>query len=690
MTLSVGASLSRNIRFFMWRPIYEWKPMHWFFKIMHMIPISASDKPKQFMASMEEAKKALKEGHIVCIFAEGAISRTAQTLGFHRGMEFIAKDMDIPIVPVNLDRVWGSIFSFHSGKFIWKIPKKIPYPVTVSFGKSMPAASKVHEVRQAVLELGSHAFGHRISQMLPLHRNFLRISKQKWFIKGMADSGGVELSYGKIAAASVMLAKKFMKHFPDDERIGVLFPSCTHGALVNIALNMAGKIPVNINFTMTPEIINKIRQKAKINKIITSRKVLEGLKWPHDERMVYLEDIAKPSKGYGLMLWILLFITPSTIIESVFIPKSKSNLDDIATLVFTSGSTGIPKGVMLTHKNIQSNVQGLLEVFQTDSDDCILGILPFFHSFGYTATIWLPLLGGFSVAYHKSPLEPLIVQKMIKKHKCTMALTTPTFLQMWMKKFNKEDINSLHFVITGAEKMRKEIAKEFLEKFDIPVLEGYGCTELSPVACVSVFNIKHHHEFQLGHKEGKVGRPLPGVSVKIIDPETRQLLPAKESGLLMVKGPNVMKGYWDDKEKTDEVIKDGWYATGDIASIDEDGFIQITDRLSRFSKIGGEMVSHIMVEEKIYEAADEPEARFLVLSVPDEKKGEALAVLCHNYKGITEKICEKLGQSDIPNLWVPAKQMFFKIDEWPTLGTGKVDMAKAKEIAGNFVSQVRG
>lgn len=508
--------------------------------------------------------------------------------------------------------------------------------------------------------------------MSPLHRNLLRISKKHWFKKGMVDSSGVELSYGKIITVAVMFARKFTKHFPDEERVGVLFPSCTYGALVNIALNMAGKIPVNLNFTMTPKLINKIQQKAGINKIITSRKVLDGLKWPHDERMVYLEDIAKPSNVTALLYWICLFITPSKIIESVFIPKSKTNLDDIATLVFTSGSTGIPKGVMLTHKNIQSNVQGLLEVFQTDSNDCILGILPFFHSFGYTATIWLPLLGGFSVAYHKSPLEPIIVQKMIEKHKCTIALTTPTFLQMWTKKFDKESVQTLRFVVTGAEKLRRETAKEFLGKFDIPVLEGYGCTELSPVACVSTFT---------GYKEGKVGRPLPGVSVKIIDPETGQLLPEKESGLLMVKGPNVMKGYWEDKEKTNEVVKDGWYATGDIASIDEDGFIQITDRLSRFSKIGGEMVSHIVVEEKIYEASREMDAKFLVVSVPCEKKGEALAVLCHNYNGKIESIFEKLSKSDIPNLWIPDKQMFFKIDEWPTLGTGKVDMEKAKEMA---------
>ncbi|MFH1288241.1 MAG: AMP-binding protein [bacterium] len=515
----------------------------------------------------------------------------------------------------------------------------------------------------------------KILKTLPLHRNLLRTSKKRWFTKGMADSSGVELSYGKITTASVMLARKFIKHFPNDERIGVLFPSCTHGALTNIALNMAGKIPVNINFTMTPELINKVHQKAGINKIVTSRKVLEGLKWPHDERMVYLEDIAKPSKSRSLMLWILLLITPSKIIESVFIPKSKTSLDDIATLVFTSGSTGIPKGVMLTHKNIQSNVQGLLEVFQTDFDDCILGILPFFHSFGYTATIWLPLLGGFSIAYHKSPLEPIIVQKMIKKHKCTIALTTPTFLQTWIKKFNKEDVKTLRFVVAGAEKLRKEIAKEFLEKFDIPVLEGYGCTELSPVACVSAFE---------GHKEGKVGQPLPGISVKIVNPDTKEQLSVNQQGLLLVKGPNVMKGYWKDKEKTDEVVKDGWYITGDIASIDEDGFIQITDRLSRFSKIGGETVPHIMVEEKIYQTSCEVNAKFLVVSVPCEKKGEALAVLCHNYNGEPKALFEKLSKSDIPNLWIPNRQMFFKIDEWPTLGTGKIDMIKSKDIALSF------
>ncbi|MBI4651601.1 MFS transporter [Candidatus Desantisbacteria bacterium] len=686
--LLVGATLSRSVRFFMWRPIYELKQFNWFFRLMHMIPISASDKPKQFIASMEEARKALKEGHIVCIFAEGAISRVAQTLGFHRGMEVVAKDMDIPIIPVNLDRVWGSIFSFHQGKFIWKIPGKIPYPVTVSFGKPLPAISKVYEVRQAVLELGSEAFNHRFKKLLPLHSRLLRQAKEQWFAKGMADSSGLELTYGKIITASVLLSRKFTKYFPEEERIGVLFPSCVHGALVNIALNMSGKIPVNLNFTMSQNLLEKVLVKAGIKKIITSRKVIEGLKWEHDKRMVYLEDMGKSSKISSFLFWISLFVIPSGLIERVFIAKSRVKNNDIATLIFTSGSTGIPKGVVLTHNNIHSNVQGLLEVFQTDSNDSLMGVLPFFHSFGYTATIWLPLLGGFSVVYHRSPLEPVIIQKMIKQHKCTMVLTTPTFLQMWMKKFQKEDVSTLRFVIAGAEKLRSQIAGEYLEKFGVPVLEGYGCTELSPVACVSVFNVKDKHEYQLGHKEGKVGRPLPGVSVSIVDPETGKALPTNHPGLLLVKGPNVMKGYWEDKEKTDEVIKDNWYITGDIASIDEDGFIQITDRLSRFSKIGGEMVSHIMVEEKIYEAALDIDAKFLIVSVHDDKKGEALVVLYHNYSGDIEALYEKLGQSDIPNLWIPNKKSFFKIDEWPTLGTGKVDMAKAKEIAKSLAGTV--
>ncbi len=677
----VAASVSRNIRFFMWRPIYEFKPLNWFFKMMNAIPISATDGPKKFMSSMEEARQALRDGHVVCIFAEGSITRLGQTLGFKKGVEIIAKDLDVPIIPIHLDRVWGSIFSFHGKQFIWKLPKKVPYPVTLSFGGALPSTSKAHEVRQAVMDLGSAAFNQREDSLMALHRMFLRQAKSSWTGKCMADSSGIKLNYGQTVTASFWMARQLKNRLGKSENVGVLIPSTVPGALVNVALPMLGKTPVNLNFTMSEDLVGKIVQKSGIEKIITSRKVLEALKWKEDARMIFIEDLQVPSIIVGSFLWLLLWALPSFLTEMIFLPQSRKGIDEVATLMFTSGSTGDPKGVMLTHRNIQSNVQGLQEIFQLDSTDVLIGVLPFFHSFGFTATIWFPLLGGFPVVYHKSPLEAAMVDRLIREHRGTVLLGTPTFLQMWSRKFKKEDVASVKFAMVGAEKLRDSIAKEFEEKFNIKVLEGYGCTELSPVAVTSALNVQAHHESQVGHKSGKVGRPLPGVTIKIVDPETNKNLPQGEAGLMLVKGPNVMKGYFGDPGKTSQVILDGWYVTGDIARIDEEGFIEVTDRMSRFSKIGGEMVPHIHVEEKIYEMASDGEARFIVTSVPDDKRGEALAVLYFNYSGSIDALFQKLQSTEMPKLWIPAPDSFFKLDEWPTLGTGKVDLARAKSIA---------
>ncbi len=680
----IGASVPRHIRFFIWRKICDFKPLAWLFKIMKAIPISPDDKPKQFLKSLEEAEKALKNGEVVCLFAEGRISRTGQILGFKKGVEYIVKYLDIPIIPVHLDEVWGSIFSFYKGKFIWKMPERIPYPVTVSYGEHLSSKTSVYQIRQAVQELESNAIKNRIEKMQTLNQILLRNSKRRWFNKSVRDTNGYNLNFGKTITASFILAKKFIEKFPDEKHVGVLLPPSVPCVLVNIALTYAGKIPINLNYTMSNEIIEKIQKKAGLNKIITSPKMLEALNWKHDDRMIYLEDFEKPSKIESLLIYIFLFITPSKLLETVFLPKAPVKNDELATIIFTSGSTGTPKGVMLTHSNILSNLQALQVLFNLNKYDTTIGVLPFFHSFGYTATLWFPLIAGFQVVYHKSPLESVIIQKIIKENKATFIMTTPTFLQMWMKKFNKDDIGSLKFIIVGAEKLRESIANEFNEKFGIPVLEGYGTTELSPVACVSVLNVQDRDEFQLGNKIGKVGRPIPGVIVKIVEPETNSPLQINQSGLMLIKGPNVMKGYWQDEIKTNEVIKDGWYITGDIAMIDEDGFIAITDRLSRFSKIGGEMVPHILIEENLYNITETQDARFLVVSIPDEKKGESLAVLYHNYSNDITLLHEKLNQTDLPKLWIPDKRLFFKVDEWPILGTGKVDMTRAKELAKKF------
>ena len=313
--------------------------------------------------------------------------------------------------------------------------------------------------------------------------------------------------------------------------------------------------------------------------------------------------------------------------------------------------------------------------------DRFLGVLPFFHSLGFTATLIGPTILGVGAAYHPLPTDTRSISKLIPHYKLTLLLATPTFLQLYLRKIKPEEMKSVNLVVVGAEKMPQRLAEAFEEKFGLQPLEAYGCTECSPGVSVNTPNVAVEGEVQSGNRPGTIGRALPGISVKIVDPETDKSCDFDQSGLMWIKGPNVMKGYLGKEELTKEVLIDGWYNTGDIASISEDGFITITDRLSRFSKIGGEMVPHIKVEEMLHSIAGITDQSFAVTGIPDEKKGEKLIVLYSIDEQEIEKIYEDLSASDIPNLWKPRKEHFLKVDDLPYLGTGKLDLKGIKTMA---------
>jgi acyl-[acyl-carrier-protein]-phospholipid O-acyltransferase/long-chain-fatty-acid--[acyl-carrier-protein] ligase len=310
-----------------------------------------------------------------------------------------------------------------------------------------------------------------------------------------------------------------------------------------------------------------------------------------------------------------------------------------------------------------------------------MGILPFFHSFGFTGTLCLPAATGIGVVFHPNPLDSRVIGALVNKYVVTMLLATPTFLNAYTRRCTPEEFGSLRFVMAGAEKLPDRISQAFEDHFGIRPHEGYGCTECSPAVTVNTFDFRAASFRQVGAKRGSIGHPLPGITVKIIDPDTLQPVGVDEPGLLLVRGPNIMRGYLNKPEKTAEVLRDGWYNTGDVARMDEDGFIRITDRLSRFSKIGGEMVPHIKVEDLLQEWAGATEQTFVVTAVPDERKGERLVVLHTLDEPRLEECLEKLGKSDLPALWRPRKDQFVRVENLPYLGTGKLDLRKARGLA---------
>jgi acyl-[acyl-carrier-protein]-phospholipid O-acyltransferase/long-chain-fatty-acid--[acyl-carrier-protein] ligase len=641
--------------------------------------------------SLHTAQDRLREGDLVCIFAEGAITRTGNLLRFRRGFERITRGMTVPIVPVHLDRVWGSIFSFERGRFFFKWPRRIPYRVTVSFGAPLPGDSNAFQVRQAVIALSAEAFARRGHSQRPLPDLFLDSARRNWRRFAMADSTGRKVNFGEALIGALLFRREVVKRCPGEKMIGVLLPPSVPAALMNFGISLAGLVPVNLNYTSSKQAMEVAVERAGLKTIITSEKVLTRLNIPARPGMVMIEDVAKVFSKRDKLLWAAIArLVPVRLLRRWLVPRDVE-LDSLATVIFSSGSTGTPKGVMLSHRNIVSNLEGVQQTINVNRQDCLLGILPFFHSFGFTIGLWLPAVSGFGVAYHTNPLEARKIGELCRKFHVTIMISTPTFVSEYVRRCDTEDFASMRVAIVGAEKMKPELADAFREKFHLPLLQGYGCTELSPVVSVETSGYKGRDARQIGAKRGTVGHPIPGVAVRVVNPENFATLGCGEPGMLLVKGPSVMAGYLAEPEKTRQVMwEDGWYITGDVAQLDEDGFIQITDRLSRFSKIGGEMVSHVQVEEALHRALGTFEPRMVVTSVSDEQKGERFVVL-HTDLGLSvDELLKRMRESGLPKLWVPRKENFFQVPELPFLGSGKLDLKQVKETAKTFSAVAQG
>lgn len=676
--LLVGACVQRFIRFLVYKDFFQIKPIGWLLRTMRAIPIAGGNR-KEVVASIERAREELRQGHVVCIFAEGAISRTGNMLPFKRGFEKIIKDLDVPIIPVHLDRLWGSIFSFEKGRFFWKWPRRIPYPVTVSFGAPLPATATAQEVRHAVMALGTEAVAVRRQKEDLLHLKFISSAKSAWRQFCIADSTGKELTYGKTLIGALLLSKKIRKQCADQQMVGVMLPASVGGALANVSVLMAGKVPVNLNFTAGKEAIDAAIRQCGIKTILTSAAFIAKAKIERRPEMVQLEEISKSiSSIEKVWMALLAFLLPARVLQKRFCPE-KGEPNQLATVIFSSGSTGEPKGVMLSHHNILSNIESFSQVFWVTERDRVMGVLPFFHSFGFTGTLWFPLIAGFGAVYHPNPMDAKVIGEMVAEYRATILISTPTFYGGYIRRCSKEEFASLRYAIVGAEKLRAEIAEAFREKYDLDLLEGYGCTELSPVVAVNIPDVTHGRENQKGFCSGTVGHPIPGVTVKVVDLNTGETLPTGQEGLLLVKGPNLMLGYLQQPQKTAAVIQDGWYHTGDIACIDEEGFIRITDRLSRFSKIGGEMVPHIKIEEEVNAILQNGNGA--VTAIPDDQKGERLVVFYTDPALCPEELWSRLNELGLPKLWIPKRESIHFIEALPILGTGKLDLRTLRAMA---------
>ncbi|HZU36251.1 MAG TPA: AMP-binding protein [Gemmataceae bacterium] len=676
----------RPVRFLIWSPFVRLPFLRVLLRLAGAIPINKKAGPRGVIRSLRTAAEALARGEVVCLFTEGGVTRSGFVLPFHRAFEQVLKRAPAPVVPVCVDLPWGSLFNTRGYKVLWKWPQMLPYPVSVAFGEPMSHEVTAVEVRLAIEQLSADCAIARNDERLPAHRQFVRMAARHPFRPCMIDSlnRGKMYRYGEVLTGAWLFADLLRPTLADDSMVGVWLPPGIGGAFANIALAFLGKVSVNLNYTSSPSVVQSAIRQCGIRKVLTARAFTARMALDPGPgvEVVYVDDLrSKVTTAQRLRTFLKVVMLPSFVLDRL-LGLHRHRPDDLATIIFSSGSTGDPKGVMLLHRNIAANTESVIQALDPRPSDRILGVLPFFHSFGYTVTIWVPLLVGASLVYHADPRQAREIGELCRTFHCTIWLTTPTFLRLCLRRCESDDFKTLRYLICGAEKLPAPLAREFEQKFGVLPLEGYGCTELSPVATTNIPDWREAGACQINHKLGSIGQPIPGVAARIVHPDTFAPVPAGGEGLLLMYGGNVMAGYLGRPEATAAALHNGWYRTGDIARFDEDGFIIITDRLSRFSKIGGEMVPHQKIEDELHTLLDTHDRTFVVTAVPDERKGERLVVLHTplNGSGVGE-LCQSLNKRGLPNLWLPSERDFFEVPEIPVLGSGKLDLKRVREIA---------
>ena len=686
----------RPIRFLVYDQIYRSRYLHWPLRLLGAIPIS----PKIARTAIETAVNALARGEVVCLFPEGALTRTATLQKLNRGYELIARKARVPVMPVWLENVWGSIFSYYGGEFFWKWPRVVPLHVWIYFGNPLNAAEATSErVRRDLYDLSEQGFQARPELKSHLAFEILRGLRKRFLSTVFVDAnaGDRALKGGELLAVGITLAQWLRKNVPE-KRIGIVLPTSIGAAVANLGVVLAGKIPVNLNFTAGRAANESAIARAGIQRLLTAPAVVEKITdFPWIENRIDIAELIKSfPKSTIKRWWITARLLPLGMLRrKLKIPQLGDREE--AGLLFTSGSSGEPKAVVLTHRNILANLAQIGAILGRVHLESILGSLPVFHSFGFTVTLWWPLLGGPRVVTYPNPMDAAKLVETIERHKLQLLITTPTFLRAFLRKAKPEQMRSLKMIVTGAEKLPLDLLREFEAKFGIQVSEGYGMTEASPVVACNLFDDPPstiNPDGVLGRRVGSVGRMVPGLSARIRDPETEEDLGIFQSGMLWLRGANVFEGYFKETDQTTAVLKDGWYRTGDVGRLDEDGFLFIEGRISRFSKIAGEMVPHMTLEHKIVEALDlHPAAGegppLAIMGVPDEKKGESLVLLTTVRVDIVV-LRKKLLEKGLTSLWIP--KVAHHVPAVPILASGKLDMREclrlAKEAVAPAVSSV--
>ncbi|RUR39307.1 acyl-[ACP]--phospholipid O-acyltransferase [Vreelandella populi] len=681
----------RPVRFVMLRSVYERWYLRGFFKALGCIPIERGSNARQ---ALETVAEQLNAGEVVCLFPEGAISRTGQLGEFRSGYQRACEmaNPDVKIVPFYLRGLWGSQFSRSSSKL--KVLRNAPLhrSVIVAFGGPLPKETRADVLKRRIFDQATRSWQHAMDDLQTLPDAWIRSVKRRPGELALADSLSRPLKAATALTASLLMAKRIRK-LSLAQNVGLLLPTSSAGVLANMATLLAGKTVVNLNYTASQAALASALAQAEISTVFTSQRFVEKLTQRGldvdallaNHRVVYLETLqASIGRIERVSMWLTVRLLPTRLLRQCFCRSHNGNAT--AVILFSSGSEGQPKGVMLSHHNLMANIKQTSDALNTEHDDVMMASLPLFHAFGLTVTQFLPLIEGLPLVCHPDPTDAAGIARAIARNRATIMCGTSSFLRLFTRssKVHPLMLDSLRVVVAGAEKVDDSVREAFQHKFHKLIFEGYGATETAPVAAVNLPDALdiNYLQVQRGAKVGSVGMPLPGTSFKIVDPENFTELPTNEAGMILISGPQVMQGYLHDAERTASALRDingqRWYVTGDKGYLDDDGFLTIVDRYSRFAKIGGEMVGLASVEQAVKAVLPDPDTAVMAVTVPDASKGERIVLLSETPLD-AQSVRSSMLENSVSPMMLPSH--WLTVDALPTLGSGKPDIAGAKRLA---------
>lgn len=681
----------RPVRFVMLQSIYQKWYLSGFLKLMGCVPIQQGGASREALVKVTDA---LNAGEVVCIFPEGTISRTGHLAEFRRGYEIACQQAndDVVIVPFYLRGLWGSKFSRSSERLKRQSVSSIKRDLVVSFGAPLAKDTSVDLLKRRVFDLSISSWQSYVEQLPTLPEAWISSAKQQGADLAIADSLSPDLSGSRALAGAMAMARRIGKLSPEP-RVGLLVPTSAGGVLANMAALMAGKTVVNLNYSASVEALQSAVEQAEVSTLYTSERFIaklaqRGLDMKpllDNVQVVYLEQMKTIiGKGELLRNWLAVKLVPAAILQRWLCKQRDPQAT--AAILFSSGSEGAPKGVMLSHQNIMANLKQAADVLNLNDDDVVMASLPLFHAFGLTVTQFLPLIEGVPMVCHPDPTDARGIAKAVAQYQATVMCGTSTFLRIFARnsKIHPLMLESLRIVVSGAERLNPEVRDSFQIKFGKSILEGYGCTETTPVASVNLPDAldTQYWQVQQGGKPGTVGMPLPGTSFKVVDPDSFDELPTGEAGMILIGGVQVMQGYLNNDDKNAEVLRqiDGqrWYVTGDKGSIDAQGFLTILDRYSRFAKIGGEMISLSELEQQVRNVLPDPDLELVAVNLPCAKKGESITLL-HEGEMDVAGIKKAMLAAGTSGLMIPSRWQ--AVETVPKLGAGKNDFSAAKALA---------